>query len=190
MTTDLSHAQADMRHAYYGGASGMFASSLAWLVAAIVALRGSPEQAVWALLIGGMLIHPVGVAISKALGRSGSHAKTNPLGSLAGASTFWLIFMLPLAYGVSRLQVAWFFPAMLLVIGGRYLVFNTLYGMRVYWVCGLALAAAGFGLGKLGVAPAISALVGAAIEAAFAVVIFIQQRREAVAPAAPVQADA
>ena len=85
------------------------------------------------LFIGAMLIHPASVLISKIFGRPGNHSKGNTLGALAWASTLWLIFSLPLAYAVSLLRIEWFFPAMLLVIGGRFLVFGSLFGMRTYW---------------------------------------------------------
>ena len=114
---------------------------------------------------------------SKLLGASGSHTKGNPLGQLAGASTFWLIFSLPLAYGLSLQDVAWFFPAMLLVIGGRYLVFATIFGMRLYWILGLALGGAGVALGMVRADPAISAGTGSLIEFALALVCFAQHRR-------------
>lgn len=178
MTSNLSQAQADMRYAYFGGASGMLASSMTWLCAAIAAMQTSPKQAVWVLFIGGMLIHPAGVLISKLFGRPGNHAKGNPLGSLAWASTLWLIFSLPLAYAVSLLRIEWFFPAMLLVIGGRFLVFSSLFGMRIYWGCGLALAGAGYFLGQANASPALSAFAGAAIEGTFAAIIFVLHRRE------------
>ncbi|RNF85276.1 DUF7010 family protein [Montanilutibacter psychrotolerans] len=178
MTTDLARAQADMRFAYFGGAAGMLASSIAWLCAAVAAAQVAPRQAVWVLFIGGMLIHPLGVLIAKLLGRPGNHSKGNPLGSLALASTAWLIFSLPLAYAVSLLRIEWFFPAMLLVIGGRYLVFSSLFGMRIYWVCGLALAGAGYFLAQAGASPTLGAAAGAAIEAVFAAAIFVLNRRE------------
>jgi hypothetical protein len=178
MTNDLSQAQADMRFAYFGGASGMLASSIAWLCAAIATIQTSPKQAVLVLFVGGMLIHPVGVLIAKLFGRPGNHAKGNPLGSLAWASTLWLIFSLPLAYAVSLQRMEWFFPAMLLVIGGRFLVFSSLFGMRTYWACGLTLAAAGCFLGRANASPTLSAFAGAAIESSFAIVIFVLNSRE------------
>lgn len=178
MTNNLPQAQADMRSAYCGGAAGMLASSIAWLCAAIATIQASPQQAVWVLFIGGMLIHPVGVMIAKLLGRSGNHAKDNPLASLAWASTLWLIFSLPLAYAVSLLRVEWFFPAMMLVIGGRFLVFSSLFGMRIYWVCGLTLAGAAYLLWKIGATPTLSAFTGATIEATFAALIFFLHQRE------------
>src|SRR6187549_1475404 len=133
----LTQAQADMRSGYCSGGAGILASTLAWSAATGTAALVSPERAVWVLFVGGMLIHPAAMLICRLLGASGKHTAGNPLATLAGASTFWLIFSLPLAYGLSLHDIAWFFPAMLLVIGGRYLVFATMFGMRLYWVLGL-----------------------------------------------------
>lgn len=166
-----------MRQGYYSGGAGILASALAWAVAAGVAVVASVETAVWALLIGGMFIHPVAVLLCKLLGASGSHSSGNPLGQLVGASTLWLIFSLPLAYLLSLQQAAWFFPAMLLVIGGRYLTFATLYGMRLYWGLGLALAAAGVACGYLAAPGYLTAALGATLEAAAAVLCLTQHRR-------------
>jgi len=76
-------------------------------------------------------------------------------------------------------RIAWFFPAMLLVIGGRYLTFHLLFGLRVYWLLGLTLAAAGYLLGTSLAAPVVSAFVGASIEALFAAYILIGNARAA-----------
>lgn len=177
MDMAVSEAQVDMRQGYCSGGAGILASALAWSAAAGVAVLGSAQNAVWALLIGGMLIHPVAVLICKLLRARGAHTKGNPLGQLAGASTFWLIFCLPLAYALSLQELGWFFPAMLLVIGGRYLVFATLYGMRLYWALGLTLAAAGFALGYLAAPAHVVAVTGAALEAVFAIIFLVQHHR-------------
>ncbi|HEX5757111.1 MAG TPA: hypothetical protein VFY12_12280 [Arenimonas sp.] len=177
MTSDLAQSQSDMRAGYCSGGAGVLASALAWLAAAIATLQLSPQQAVWVLFVGGMAIHPAGVLFCKVLGRSGGHSKGNPLGSLAGATTMWLIFSLPLAFAASMQRIEWFFPAMLLVIGGRYLTFHTLFGLRVYWLLGLALAAAGWVLGMSLTTPTLAAFVGSGIEAMFAVYIIISDRR-------------
>jgi len=178
MPMSIDDAQRDMRFGYLGGAPGMFASALAWLAAGLVALSGSPKQAVVTLLIGGMLIHPVGVLLAKMLRRPGAHMKGNPLGPLALESTIWMIMCLPLAYGASLLRPEWFFPAMLLVIGGRYLTFQTMYGMRAYWACGGALAIAGMLLAKYGAPMAVGAFTGAGIELAFSAFIYIAARND------------
>lgn len=176
---DLNSAQADMRLAYLSGAAGMFVSAAAWLAAATTALVASPKQAIWVLFIGGALIHPVSTLLCKALGHSGKHSPGNPLAPLAFATTLWMIFCLPLVYGASLLRIEWFFPAMLLVIGGRYLTFSLLFAMRLYWVVGLTLAGSGYLLGRATVVPAWSGFSGAAIEAVFATVILIASQREA-----------
>ncbi len=119
MELTFLEAQADTRRGCCSGGAGILASALAWAVAAWIAVFVSPQRAILALLVGGMLIHPVGLLICKLLGARGSHSKGNPLGELAGASTFWLIFSLPLAYGLGLQNAGWFFLAMLLVIGGR-----------------------------------------------------------------------
>jgi hypothetical protein len=177
----IAGAQREMRLAYYGGAPGMLTSATVWLIAGIVSLVASPERAIWALFIGGMFIHPVSVLLTKALGRAGKHSANNPLGSLALATTFWMILMMPLAYGASRLHIEWFFPAMLFIIGGRYLTFSTVFGARTYWFCGGTLALAGLVLGRLSASPAFGAFSGAAIEAGFAVILFVTTRRESAA---------
>lgn len=177
MGMTVAEAQADMREGYYSGAAGILASALAWSVAAGFAFFSTPSHAIWALLGGGMLIHPVGLLICKLLGARGAHTKGNPLGLLAGASTFWLIFSLPLAYVVGLQTAAFFFLAMLLVIGGRYLVFGTLYGMRLYWALGLSLAAAACLLAVLGAPAQYAALAGAALEWAFGIACLARHRR-------------
>ena len=178
MDMSISEAQSDMRAGYFSGGTGILASALAWSVAAGVALSSPAQNAVWALLIGGMFIYPVGLLICKLFGARGTHTKGNPLGQLAGASTFWLIFCLPIAYVLGLKNPSLFFLAMLLIIGGRYLVFATLYGMRLYWVLGLALAATGFALAVLNAPVHIVAIAGAALEAVFAIFCIAQHRRE------------
>ena len=173
----VGEAQSDMRRAYASGALGVLASALAWSAAATTAALVSPALAIPALLIGGALIHPVGLLLCRLAGASARHATSNPLGQLAGASTFWLMFSLPLAYGLGLQQPMWFFAAMLLIIGGRYLVFATLYGMRLYWALGATLAAAGVGLAWLSASALMVVTAGAAIELVFAALGLLQHRQ-------------
>ena len=58
------------------------------------------RQAVWALLIGGIFIHPISILLNKILGASGRHARNNPLGSLALAGTISMIMGMSVAYYV------------------------------------------------------------------------------------------
>ena len=178
--TSISDAQQDMRQAYYGGATGAVSSATAWLVAGFVATYISPTAGAWALVFGGMLIFPVSVLLCKAIGRSGKHSKDNPLGALALEGTIWMLLSIPLAIVIVYYRVEWFFPAMLLVIGGRYLTFSTLYGMKIYWAFGATLAAAAFVLVKFEAPAVAGAYIGALIEYAFGIAIFIRLKRDTV----------
>lgn len=183
----LHEAQQDMRQAYYDGATGLFASATAWFAAALAAWFSTPQAAISVLFFGGMLIFPVSVVLSKALGRSGSHAKGNPLGPLALAGTAWMLLSIPVAYGASLYRVEWFFPAMLLTIGGRYLTFSTLYGLGVYWACGACLAAAAAAL-VVGRFPAhAGALAGSVIEFGFGAAVFVMARARSTQPDTPTE---
>lgn len=175
----IDTAQADMRHAYLGGSAGIFASSLAWLSAALVAHLVSPRAGIAALFIGGMLIHPAAMLLSKLLGRPGNHAKDNPLGRLAIETTIWLLIAIPLAFLLSFQRVEWFFIAMLATIGGRYFTFSTLYGLRIYWAIGAALALAAFGLAATHAGAVTIVFAGGIIELVFAGIVFASQRRSA-----------
>lgn len=170
-------AQVEFRQGFMSGAPGVLASALAWFAAAFAASRISSEQSIWVLFVGGTLIYPAGLVIAKVLGASATASKANPLTPLAMATTFWLMFSLPIAYVVSLYRIELFFPAMLLVIGGRYLTFGALYGMRAFWVLGFALAAAGFALAYLSAPTALAAVTGASIELLFALVIFVIHAR-------------
>lgn len=181
MTTSLlniADAQRDMRFGYFGGAPGVLVSAIAWLVAGAAAILVSPVGAVWVLFIGGMFIFPVGVVVAKILGRPGAHSRGNPLGALAMEETVLLMLCLPLAFVVSLYKLDWFFPAMLLVIGGRYFTFATLYGSRMFWALGAALVLTAFLLVVTRMSPAVGALAGGIIELAFATGLFASAARE------------
>ncbi len=175
---NILDAQKDMRYGFFGGGVGMFVSGAVWFLAGLIALFGETNQAVWALLIGGTLIAPISSIITKALGRPSNGTPGNPLMTFAMEGTFWLIFCMPLTYAISQMNPLWFFPAMLLVIGGRYLTFSSIYGMRIYWVCGFLLAAASVALVVFNLPFGIQPFVGALIEIALAPFAFIHGRKE------------
>ena len=89
-----------------------------------------------------------------------------------------MLLCLPLAYGVSRYRIDWFFPAIHFVIGGRYLTFATLFGWRAYLVCGGTLALTSYVLFRFSTTPSIVACSGAGIEAAFALYLLTAARKE------------
>ena len=175
---NISYAQADMCRAYANGSVGILASGIVWLTSAIVAYRFSATQSVWMLLIGGIFIFPLSVLFSKIIGLTGTHRKENSLGNLAMEGTIFMLMCLPIAFALSLQNIAWFFPAMLLIIDGRYLTFALIYGNKLYWVLGAVLGMAAYVLYTLKTPPFISALTGSMIELTFALLMFIGFRRK------------
>ena len=176
-TLTFEASQADMRLGYLYGAPGVLVSGSVWLVAGLVAVFHSDKASVLALLFGGMAIHPLGVVLTKLLGSPGNHNADNKLGRLAAEGTIWLIAGCAIAYGMHVLRIEWFFPVMLLIIGGRYLTFQTLFGLRLYWIFGAVLCAAGIALALVRAPVAVGAFAGAAIEIVFGVILFIRGKR-------------
>ncbi|MEQ5791046.1 hypothetical protein J4E06_08285 [Muricauda sp. NFXS6] len=173
----ISIAQADLREGYADGALGVLASGTVWMVAALAAFLVSSQTAIWTLFFGGMLIHPLGLLMAKLIGVKGSHSKQNPLGKLIMEGTFFMLMCIPLALLLSLQEHAWFFQGMLLVIGGRYLTFSSLYGIKTYWVLGGMLGAAAFALFFFKANPAISALSGSLLELGFGIFMFLSYRK-------------
>jgi hypothetical protein len=173
-TTD--HQQ-EMRFAYYDGTPGILVSGLVWIAAAAMGYWVGSKNAVWTLLIGGALIHPLGLLVSKSLGRPAKTAKGNALNPLAIASTIWLILCCAMAYGLFLLKPELFFPAMMATIGSRYLVLASVFGLSVYWLLGgfliFAANAAFFAM----LAPVIAAAIGGLIEIVFAFFLFTKSTK-------------
>jgi len=167
----IEEAQKDMRNAYLGGGSGVLISGLVWLAAGILAIYTSKQTSLIVFFVGGMLIYPLEVVIDKLFKRSGKHVKENPLGKLAMESTAILFIGLYLVLCFFQTQPNWLYPIMLMIIGVRYLVFQTIYGMRIYWILGLILIAAGFIGLNLTQSFYAFGIIGGIIELIFALVI-------------------
>ncbi|WP_426092953.1 DUF7010 family protein [Flavobacterium sp. DSR3-2] len=177
MNDTLVQFQTDMRRGYANGSIGIIVSGLTWLISAIVTYQYSASQAVWTLLIGGVIIHPVSVLLYKTIGLSGNHTKGNPLGNLGMEGTVFMIMCLPIAFGLSLQHTQWFFQGMLLIIGGRYLTFSSIYGIKPYWILGAILGIAAYLLFKNNVQSFGTLLTGALIEILFGLFMFISFRR-------------
>ena len=177
MNDTLVQVQTDMRRGYANGSIGIIVSGLTWLISLIVTYQYSASQAVWTLLIGGMLIHPVSVILYKTIGLSGNHTKGNPLGNLAMEGTIFMIMCLPIAFMLTLQHTEWFFQGMLLIIGGRYLTFSSIYGIKLYWIFGAILGIAAYLLFKNNVQSFGTLLTGALIEILFGLFMFISFRR-------------
>lgn len=169
--------QKEMRHAYYDGAPGILVSGLVWIAATLVCFLIGMNQAVWTLLIGGAFIYPVSALATKAMGRPAKTNKSNALNQLAMASTIWLILCCAMAYGLFLFMPSLFFPAMMVTIGSRYLVFASIYGRSIYWVMGVCLIVAGVLVLFSGLPPVVAAGLGGLIELVFAVFVYSSASR-------------
>ena len=173
----FEEAQKDMNFAYFGGATGVLVSGLVWCIAGFVALLYSNQSSMLALFFGGMFIHPLGMLLAKMLKRPGKHNPENPLGKLALESTVIIFVGLFLAFCVAQIKIEWFYSIMLLAIGVRYLIFNTLYGTRTYWLLGACLMLSGALSIVLDANFILGAFIGGVTEIIFSLVIFNQSKR-------------
>ncbi|MBK8285228.1 MAG: hypothetical protein IPK97_10330 [Ahniella sp.] len=173
----IKDAQQDFRFSFFAGATGLFASASVWLAAGLVGLAKSPGIGMLTLFFGGMLIYPLSLVLCRLLGRSGKQLPDNTLANLGMESTVQMLLGIIMAFALASFRIEWFFPAMLVVIGGRYLLFATLYGLKLYWLCGGILIAAAAVLVMINAPVLWGAFVGSAIEFAFAAILYPVGRR-------------
>ena len=172
----LEEMQRDMDRAYGAGATGVLVSGLVWCLAGTAGLLGGAWTAMLSLFFGGMLIFPLSVVLARAMGHSARHAADNGLRHLALESLALLFVGLFLAFSMALREPAFFFPIMLLAIGARYLLFQTLYGRRSYWCLGALLMLAGALCLALKAPMLTGAFAGGVIEISFALVLMQQVR--------------
>jgi hypothetical protein len=173
---NIDEAQLDMCKGYACGSLGILTSGFIWLISCLVCYNYSSNKAIWTLLIGGALISPVSRALEK-FARLKGHSIENPLKNLAMESTIWMIMCIFIAYGLSMQNTAWFFQAMLLIIGGRYLTFTTLFGKKIYWVLGASLGVSAYLLFQFQIQSLGSLLTGAIIEIVFGLLMYFNYRK-------------
>lgn len=173
---NFKEAQEDMRNGYGYGSIGIFVSGTVWITAGLMVNLYSSQKGIWTLIIGGMFIFPLATLIERLIGIKGGHHKDNPLGKLAMEGTIWMIMCIPLAYGLSLVKTEWFFQGMLLIIAGRYLTFASIYGLRIYWLLGIVLGLAAYGLFIIKALDFTSALTGGLIEIVFGVIVYVLYR--------------
>jgi len=172
----LAALQQNMRDAYVGGAPGVAVSGSIWVVAGLVAGQLGIPAGFAALFFGGMVIQPLGVAISRLLGAK-KPTEPNALDLVAIESLAILFVGLLIAYRLIGVAPSLVFATVALAIGARYVLFRTLYEDKLYWALGAALMAVGTA-GLLGVlAGKLVPLVVGVVELAFAAVLFAQARR-------------
>lgn len=174
---NFKDSQQDMRIAYLGGGTGILASGVIWLISGLSGMHLTKETSILIFFIGGMLIYPLGVFSAKLLNRSGKHQNNNPLAKLAIESTAILFIGLFIAYSIFQIQKLWFFPVMLMIIGVRYFVFQSIYGMKVYWILGLFLIVSGMSCLISNQPFYLGGIIGGVIELIFGVLVIVVERK-------------
>ncbi|PHR57025.1 MAG: hypothetical protein COA43_12980 [Robiginitomaculum sp.] len=169
---DIRAAQNDLRQAYTSGATGVLVSGMVWLAAGMIAKLSTFQNSIMFFFVAGMFIFPLGMLLSKMFFKAKATVKGNALSTLAGASTILLFIGLFLAFFVSKNE-AHFYPIMMLIIGARYLMFQTVYGMRSFFLLGAVLIAVGFFAIQYFQIPVYqAACIGGAVEVIFALALF------------------
>ncbi len=170
---DMRDAQKQMRFAFVSGAPGALVSGLVWIIAGLIAKFHSFQFSILALFFGGMLIHPLSILISSQVNKSKTDTKDNPFVKLALEGTIFLFVGLFIAFTLSRSRPELFYPIMLLIIGARHLTFQTIYGLKTYWILGGVLLALGVFFVQQSTIPTyLVAMAGGIVEVLFAFYLF------------------
>lgn len=174
---DITAAQKEMAGAHVRGAPGVLVSGLVWLTAGWFWSTEGIANGFYSLFVGGILIFPVSLVLSRFVFRAPATARGNPLERLALESTFVLFAGILLAWCFLRVAPELAFPAMAVAIGVRYLLFRTIYGNVVYWLLGGSIAAFGGLVALVPVALPINfAMIVGAIEVCFSLILFLGGR--------------
>ena len=145
--SELARAQRDLRFGYRSASVGQIYAGSVWLAAAVAWLTSGSTSGIVVLVIGGFLIYPVTTLVSRLLGNPGSVASSNPLKEASVSIPLVGPLGIPLAGAAALYDVAWFFPALMVVMGAHYLPFSHLYGMRMFIPLGAGMWFAGFAVG-------------------------------------------
>ncbi len=144
---NVAEAQREVRTIYAGGFYGQLVSGTIWLVSAALTTWVSQRAGILALIFGGMFIFPLTQLLLRASGKPASLASDNPLRELAMEIAFLVPLLLPLVGAATLHRAAWFYPAMMIVVGAHYLPFSFLYGMRQFIGLSAILLSAGLVVG-------------------------------------------
>lgn len=168
---DFIESQKDMNLSYVCGATGVLVSGAVWTLAGVIGIAISNVASMIALFVGGMFIFPLSVMLSKQMSASGKHSSENSLRHLALETLPVLFCGLLIAFYVAQFKIELFFPIMLLTIGARYFSFQTLYGLKEYWLLGALLIIAGIVCAISGAPVIVGAFTGGILEIVFALAL-------------------
>lgn len=139
----INDAQKDVRETFMGGFAGQLVSSVIWCASAAACTWHSLRLGEWVLILGGFFIFPLTQLLLRSMGHAYALPKGHPMNALAMQVAFTLPLMLPLVIVIAVLHPAWFYPALMIVLGAHYLPFIFLYGMHQFGVLAAALIGSG-----------------------------------------------
>ena len=176
----VTDAQREVRRVYLGGLIGNTVAGVLWLTSASLAVLYSRKAAIIVLVVGGFFIYPVLSLVLRLLGKPAAVSSANPFRFLAIQVAFVLPLSMPLVAPVVAYRAAWFYPAMLVLVGAHYLPFATLYGMRSFLLLAALLISSGLAIALyLPEAFSLGGWVGGAILLTFAAIGHREMRRAA-----------
>lgn len=139
----IGDAQREIRTHYVGGFYGQLVSGVLWLASAALATWSTPSAAIVTLVAGGFFIFPATTLLVGLSGPKRPISPQNALPQLGMQVAFVLPLSMPLLLPVGLLEINWFYPAMMVLLGAHYLPFVFLYGMRMFAVLAGVLVVAG-----------------------------------------------
>ncbi len=180
---DITAAQQDVRRVYRGGFAGPLVSAVVWTAASAVAQWWSVSAAMAVLFFGGVLLCPLSSRVLRAMRGPALLPKGHPSNALATQVALTVPLGLLVAIALGSVAPSLFLPASLVIVGAHYLMFISLYGMRVYAV--LASALVGIGGLALFAVPSLrdaSGWIGATVLLVSAVLVYRAHRAESSTP--------
>ena len=175
---ELREAQREVRSVFLGGAVGQFVTGVIWLSSAALSTWSHRRLGILALVVGGMFIFPLTQLLLRLAGRPSKLSPANPLSRFSLQSVAAMMSTFPLIYFAARADLAWFYPAFMIVVGAHYVMFIHLYGMGSYGFLAAALVGGGVVLAAL--KPALFALggwIGGAVLIIFASAVLAGAKR-------------
>ena len=145
----LDAAQQAVRTVFLGGSVGQMVTGVIWLLSAALGTFGGETYGILGLFFGGMLIFPLTQLVLRLLGHRAALGPTNPLARFPLQSVAAMTALYPLVYAATIHNVAWFYPAFMMVVGAHYVSFILLYGMWQYGALAAALVGGGIALAVL-----------------------------------------
>lgn len=170
-----NECQLEMRTAFLGGFAGQLVSGLIWLVAAAASTWIGHSWGMALLFFGSMTIFPLTQGTLHLLGRPGKISSENGLWGLGTQTAFTVPVNFLLVGAAVLYNPNWFFPAAMIVVGGHYLPFITLYGMKIFGILAALLVFGGAGLALYG--PDVFSLGGWLTAITFILFAFVGRRQ-------------